>query len=71
MVTKRETQVIDTPDNEYYPYVPKDLLERLEKDFDIRKLIIYSPDLEYLKGVQDVLRVLRDRYDRQCTRETE
>jgi hypothetical protein len=48
---------------EYFPNVPKELLDRLKEDFDIRKMLKYRPDVEYLKGVQAVLDYLEEKHE--------
>lgn len=51
--------------DEDFPYIPKDLLERIQKDFDIRKMIWYSDDRNLLMGIQQVISYLEDRYNKQ------
>ena len=58
-----ENNVIDI--DEDFPYVPKDLLERVQKDFDIRKMIWYSDDRNLLMGIQQVISYLEDHYNKQ------
>lgn len=58
-----ENKVIDT--DEDFPYIPKDLLERIQKDFDIRKMIWYSDDRNLLMGIQQVISYLEDHYNKQ------
>ena len=58
-----ENNVIDI--DEDFPYVPKDLLERIQKDFDIRKMIWYSDDRNLLMGIQQVISYLEDHYNKQ------
>lgn len=58
-----ENKVIDT--DEDFPYIPKDLLERIQKDFDIRKMIWYSDDRNILMGIQQVISYLEDHYNKQ------
>lgn len=58
-----ESNVIDM--DEDFPYIPKDLLERIQKDFDIRKMIWYSDDRNLLMGIQQVISYLEDHYNKQ------
>ena len=51
--------------DEDFPYIPKDLLERIQKDFDIRKMIWYSDDSNLLMGIQQVISYLEDHYNKQ------
>ena len=51
--------------DEDFPYIPKDLLERNQKDFDIRKMIWYSDDRNLLMGIQQVISYLEDHYNKQ------
>lgn len=51
--------------DEDFPYIPKDLLERIQKDFDIRKMIWYSDDRNLLMGIQQVISYLEDHYNKQ------
>ena len=44
--------------DEDFPYIPKELLERIQKDFDIRKMIWYSDDRNLLMGIQQVISYL-------------
>ena len=51
--------------DEDFPYIPKELLERIQKDFDIRKMIWYSDDRNFLMGIQQVISYLEDHYNKQ------
>lgn len=51
--------------DEDFPYIPKELLERIQKDFDIRKMIWYSDDRNLLMGIQQVISYLEDHYTKQ------
>lgn len=51
--------------DEDFPYIPKELLERIQKDFDIRKMIWYSDDRNLLMGIQQVISYLEDHYSKQ------
>lgn len=53
--------------DEDFPYIPKDLLERIQKDFDIRKMIWYSDDRNLLMGIQQVISYLEDHYNKQSS----
>nr|DAL76105.1 MAG TPA: hypothetical protein [Caudoviricetes sp.] len=61
-MNKEENNVIE---EEEFPYVPKDLIERLEDIFDIRKMIWYEKSNETLLGIQQVVTYLRNKYDKQ------
>lgn len=52
--------------DEDFPYIPKELLERIQKDFDIRKMIWYSDDRNLLMGIQQVISYLEDHYNKQA-----
>ena len=58
-----ESNVIDM--DEDFPYIPKDLLERVQKDFDIRKMVWYSDSRDLLMGIQQVISYLEDHYNKQ------
>lgn len=60
-MNKEENNVVE----EEFPYVPKDLIERLEDIFDIRKMIWYEKSNETLLGIQQVVTYLRNKYDKQ------
>lgn len=65
-----DIQIINVEDsNDDFPLVNKELLERLKKDLDIRKLIKYNPSVEYLKGVQDTLDYLELKFNEQRNQE--
>ena len=51
--------------DEDFPYIPKELRERIQKDFDIRKMIWYSDDRNLLMGIQQVISYLEDHYNKQ------
>lgn len=61
-MNKEETNVVE---EEEFPYVPKDLIERLEDIFDIRKMIWYEKSNETLLGIQQVVTYLRNKHDKQ------
>lgn len=61
-MNKEENNVVE---EEEFPYVPKDLIERLEDIFDIRKIIWYEKSNETLLGIQQVVTYLRNKYDKQ------
>ena len=60
---EEKNNVVDI--DEDFPYIPKDLLERIQKDFDIRKMIWYSDDRNLLMGIQQVISYLEDHYNKQ------
>lgn len=62
-----ESNVIDM--DEDFPYIPKDLLERVQKDFDIRKMVWYSDSRDLLMGIQQVISYLEDRYNKQINKD--
>ena len=55
--------------DEDFPYIPKELLERIQKDFDIRKMIWYSDDRNLLMDIQQVISYLEDHYDKQLNKD--
>lgn len=61
-MNKEENNVVE---EEEFPYVPKDLIEKLEDVFDIRKMIWYEKSNETLLGIQQVVTYLRNNYDKQ------
>lgn len=61
-MNKEENNVVE---EEEFPYVPKDLIEKLEDIFDIRKMIWYEKSNETLLGIQQVVTYLRNKYDKQ------
>lgn len=61
-MNKEENNVVE---EEEFPYVPKDLIEKLEDVFDIRKMIWYEKSNETLLGIQQVVAYLRHKYDKQ------
>ena len=61
-MNKEENNVVE---EEEFPYVPKELIERLEDIFDIRKMIWYEKSNETLLGIQQVVTYLRNKYDKQ------
>ena len=61
-MNKEENNVVE---EEEFPYVPKDLIEKLEDVFDIRKMIWYEKSNETLLGIQQVVTFLRHKYDKQ------
>lgn len=61
-MNKEENNVVE---EEVFPYVPKDLIEKLEDVFDIRKMIWYEKSNETLLGIQQVVAYLRHKYDKQ------
>ena len=61
-MVQEENNVVE---EEEFPYVPKDLIERLEDIFDIRKMIWYEKSNETLLGIQQVVTYLRNKYDKQ------
>lgn len=61
-MNKEENNVVE---EEEFPYVPKDLIERLEDIFDIRKMIWYEKSNDTLLGIQQVVTYLRNKYDKQ------
>ena len=62
-MNKEENNVVE--EEEEFPYVPKELIERLEDIFDIRKMIWYEKSNETLLGIQQVVTYLRNKYDKQ------
>lgn len=65
-MNKEENNVVE---EEEFPYVPKDLIDKLEEVFDIRKIIWYEKSNETLMGIQQVLTFLRNKHDKQTGEE--
>lgn len=61
----KEVEENNVVEEEEFPYVPKDLIERLEDIFDIRKMIWYEKSNETLLGIQQVVTYLRNKYNKQ------
>lgn len=61
----KEVEENNVVEEEEFPYVPKDLIEKLEDVFDIRKMIWYEKSNETLLGIQQVVTYLRNKYDKQ------
>lgn len=61
----KEEEENNVVEEEEFPYVPKDLIEKLEDVFDIRKLIWYEKSNETLLGIQQVVTYLRHKHDKQ------
>lgn len=61
----KEVEENNVVEEEEFPYVPKDLIEKLEDVFDIRKLIWYEKSNETLLGIQQVVTYLRHKHDKQ------
>lgn len=59
-ISDNENEEVDN-----FPYIPKDLLERVQKDFDIRKMIWYSYERDTLMGIQQVVNYLEEHYNNQ------
>ena len=50
---------------EDFPYIHKDLLDKLKDVFDIRKMIWYETSRDTLMGIQQVIHYLEERYEHQ------
>ena len=61
----KEVEENNVVEEEEFPYVPKDLIEKLEDVFDIRKMIWYEKSNETLLGIQQVVNYLRHKHDKQ------
>lgn len=51
--------------DDYFPVVSKELLDALKEELDIRKIIKYNPSVEYLKGIQDTIDFLEQKFNEQ------
>lgn len=58
-----ENKVVE--EEEDFPYVPKDLLEKIQEVFDIRKMIWYETSRDTLMGIQQVVHFLEEKFKRQ------
>ena len=61
----KEVEENNVVEEEEFPYVPKDLIEKLEDVFDIRKMIWYEKSNETLLGIQQVVTYLIHKHDKQ------
>lgn len=59
----KDKKEIDIDD--YFPVVSKELLDALKEELDIRKIIKYNPSVEYLKGIQDTIDFLEQKFNEQ------
>lgn len=59
----KDKKEIDIDD--YFPVVSKELLDALKEELDIRKMIKYNPSVEYLKGIQDTIDFLEQKFNEQ------
>ena len=53
---------------EDFPYIPKNLLDKLKDVFDIRKMIWYETSRDTLMGIQQVIHYLEERYEHQSNK---
>lgn len=58
-----ENKVVEEEEN--FPYVPKDLLEKIQEVFDIRKMIWYETSRDTLMGIQQVVHFLEEKFKQQ------
>ena len=58
-----ENKVVE--EEEPFPYIPKDLLEKIQDVFDIRKMIWYETSRDTLMGIQQVVHFLEEKYKQQ------
>lgn len=58
-----ENKVVE--EEEDFPYVPKDLLEKVQEVFDIRKMIWYETSRDTLMGIQQVVHFLEEKFKQQ------
>ena len=56
---------MEVKDEHTCPHISEELLDHLKEVFDTRKMLSYSVELEYLKGVQQVLNYLDYQYKEQ------
>lgn len=63
-MNEENTNTVEIEEDKF-PYVPKDLIEKLEDVFDIRKIIWYEKSNETLMGIQQVVTFLRNKFDKQ------
>lgn len=60
-----ENKVVEEEEEEAFPYVPKDLLEKIQEVFDIRKVIWYETSRDTLMGIQQVVHFLEEKFKQQ------
>lgn len=58
-----ENKVVE--EEEPFPYVPKDLLEKVQEIFDIRKMVWYETSRDTLMGIQQVVHFLEEKFKHQ------
>lgn len=58
-----ESKVVE--EEEPFPYIPNDLLEKIQDVFDIRKMIWYETSRDTLMGIQQVVHFLEEKYKHQ------
>lgn len=58
-----ENKVVE--EEEPFPYIPKELLEKIQDVFDIRKMIWYETSRDTLMGIQQVVHFLEEKYKQQ------
>lgn len=58
-----ENKVVE--EEESFPYIPKELLEKIQDVFDIRKMIWYETSRDTLMGIQQVVHFLEEKYKQQ------
>lgn len=58
-----ENKVVE--EEEPFPYVPKDLLEKVQEIFDIRKMVWYETSRDTLMGIQQVVHFLEEKFKQQ------
>ena len=58
-----ENKVVE--EEEDFPYVPKDLLEKIQEVFDIRKIVWYETSRDTLMGIQQVVHFLKEKFKQQ------
>ena len=61
-MNENKTNVVEEED---FPFIPKDLLEKLKDIFDIRKMVWYEHSRDTLMGVQQVIGFLDDKFKEQ------
>lgn len=63
MTNETENKVIE--EEETFPYIPKELLDKLKSTFDIREMIWYETSRDTLMGIQQVISYLDSKFKKQ------
>lgn len=65
MSNEEVIDVVDNNEEESFPYISNELIEKIEDTFDIRKMIWYEKSRDTLMGIQQVVAYLREIHNQQ------